>query len=412
MPRPPRRTDVSSSFDWRGFDLVDPPSGFLDDPYSFYRELREKSPRHPMAGGVLLTRYADVVAVYRFAHASSDKTLEFRTKLGSGPLYEHHTTSLVFNDPPLHGRVRPLITGALNQAAIRRMEGDVSALVSGLLDEIAEGRVVEFITAFAARIPVEVIGNLLAIPSTERGPLRGWSTAILSGLEPAPGPQTLQRGDRAVSEFLHFLKDLVDERRRWPGNRHTDVLTRFIQGEAGGERLTDKELYHQCIFLLNAGHETTTNLIGNGLWLLLEHPESLRRLREEPGLLERGIEEMLRFEGPIQLNNRRLLMTLRLGETQLSAGTPITLSIGAANRDPAQFPAPDRFDVSRSPNRHLAFGQGVHACAGMNVARMEARVAFTELLRRFSVWEPGGEPVRDPRVRFRGFLKLPVRFEY
>ncbi len=183
----------------------------------------------------------------------------------------------------------------------------------------------------------------------------------------------------------------------------------MIQGEKDGERLTEKELLHQCIFLLNAGHETTTNLIGNGMWLLLTRPAELARLRSDPALVPSAVEEMLRYEGPIQLNNRRLTAPMELGGKNLPAGTFVTIGIGAANRDPAQFADPEHFDVARKPNRHLAFGQGDHACAGMNVARMEGRVAFARLLARFSEIELAGEPVRDRRIRFRGFSRLPVR---
>ena len=394
----------------RTFQLTRPPADFIDDPYPYYALLREHDPAHALeGGGVLLTRYEDALTIYRDTRASSDKTIEFRPKFGESPLYEHHTTSLVFNDPPLHTRVRRLIMGALNQRAIARMENDVARLVDGLLDEMAQARETDLIDAFAARIPVEVVGNLLDVPRAERGPLRAWSLAILSALEPAPGTEILDRGNRAVSDFLEYLRLLVADRRKQPGNPESDVLTRLIQGERDGERLTGKELYHNCIFLLNAGHETTTNLIGNGTWLLLNHPDQMARLRREPGLLNSAIEEMLRYEGPIQLNNRRLVAPIELGGKTLAAGTFITIAIGAANRDPAQFPEAERFDVGRSPNRHVAFGQGAHACAGMNVARMEARIAFTRLLARFPVIEPAGAPVRDRRIRFRGFRSLPVR---
>jgi len=391
------------------FDLARAPASFVDDPYPTYAALRLHDPVHAMPSGVLLTRYDDVIAVYRDARASSDKKVEFKPKLGDSSLYEHHTTSLVFNDPPLHTRVRRLIMGALNQKAIARMEIDVIRLVDALLERMAATREVNFIDAFAAEIPIEVIGNLLDVPRSDRGPLRGWSVAILSGLEPTLTPDMLERGNRAVNEFLDYLKTLVDERRRKPGDYETDVLTRLIQGEKDGERLSEKELYHQCIFLLNAGHETTTNLIGNGMWLLLTHPEALARLRIDPGLVPSAIEEMLRYEGPIQLNNRRLTAPMELGGKTLSEGTSITIAIGAANRDPAQFPDPDRFDIARKPNRHVAFGQGDHACSGMNVARMEGRVAFSRLLARLPKIELAGEPERDRRIRFRGFRNLPIR---
>jgi cytochrome P450 len=396
--------------DIRGFRLTEAPEDFLDDPYPYYAALRSRSPVHELeSGSFFVSRYDDVVAVYRHPGASSDKKLEFRPKFGDSPLYEHHTTSLVFNDPPLHTRVRRLIMGAVNQRAIARMEAGVVTLVERLLEDFSQK--VDFISEFAARIPVEVIGNLLDIPRDERGPLRGWSIAILSALEPRPTPAMLERGNRAVREFVAYLEDLIAERRRRPGDFDTDVLTRLIQGEKDGEKLTETELYHQCIFLLNAGHETTTNLIGNGMHLLLSHEEELSKLRKDPALVPSAIEEMLRYDGPIQLNNRRLVAPLELGGRTLPEGSLITLGIGAANRDPAQFPDAERFDVARKPNRHVAFGHGEHVCVGMNVARMEGRIAMGLLLRRFASIEPDGPPERDRRIRFRGFRRLPIRVQ-
>jgi len=394
----------------RDFQLTRVPPEFLDDPYPWYAALRAHDPVHALeGGGVFLSRYEDALAVYRNPQASSDKKEEFRPKLGDSPLYEHHTTSLVFNDPPLHTRVRRIIMGAVNQRAIARMEADVARLVDALLDDMAAQGGVDFIGAFAAQIPIEVIGSLLDIPRPERSPLRGWSVAILTGLEPAPTPQMLDTGNRAVVEFVSFLETLIRDRRKNPGDPESDVLTRLILGEQDGEKLTETELYHQCIFLLNAGHETTTNLIGNGLWALLHNPDQLAKLRADPALVPSAVEEMLRYDGPIQLNNRRLLAPMALGAATLPTGTRITIGIGAANRDPAQFADPDRFDVARKPNRHVAFGQGDHVCVGMNVARMEGRIAFSRLLARFPEIALNGEPERDRRVRFRGFRSLPVR---
>jgi cytochrome P450 len=393
-----------------GFQLTRVPEDFHDDPYPYYRALRERDPLHELEGGaILLSRYDDAVAVYRNPAASSDKKVEFKPKLGDSPLYEHHTTSLVFNDPPLHTRVRRLIMGAVNQRAIARMEAQVTRLVESLLDDLQEKGRADFIADFAAQIPIEVIGNLLDIPRPERSPLRDWSIAILSGLEPKLSPAMLDRGNTAVREFLYFLENLVRERRTAPGDPESDVLTRLIQGEKDGERLTETELYHQCIFLLNAGHETTTNLIGNGLWHLINNRDEEAKLRKDAGLLNPAIEEMLRYDGPIQLNNRRLTAPMQIGGKSFPDGTLITIGIGAANRDPAQFPDAERFDVARKPNRHVAFGHGDHVCVGMNVARLEGRIAMGGLLERFARIEPDGEPERDRRVRFRGFRRLPVR---
>ncbi len=202
---------------------------------------------------------------------------------------------------------------------------------------------------------------------------------------------------------------LVAERRRKPGDFESDVLTRLIQGEKDGERLSEPELLHNCIFMLNAGHETTTNLIGNGTWLLLTHEAEFARLRDDPGLVASAVEEMLRFEGSIQLNNRCMLAPADLGGKHLATGTFVTIGIGAANRDPAQFPDAERFDIGRRPNRHIAFGQGDHACAGMNVARLEGRIAIGKLVARFPGLQLAGAPERDRRVRFRGFRRLPAR---
>jgi cytochrome P450 len=394
----------------RDFQLTRVPPAFLDDPYPWYAALRAQDPVHALeGGGVFLSRYDDALAVYRNPRASSDKKAEFAPKLGNSPLYEHHTTSLVFNDPPLHTRVRRIIMGAVNQRAIARMEQDVARLVDALLAEMAAKGEVDFIADFAAQIPIEVIGNLLDIPRPERSPLRAWSVAILTGLEPKLTTQMFDAGNRAVTEFIDYLKRLIAARRAQPGDYESDVLTRLLQGEKDGEKLTDTELYHQCIFLLNAGHETTTNLIGNGLWALLNNPGELAKLRADPSLVASAVEEMLRYDGPIQLNNRRLLDPMALGGAELPAGTPITIGIGAANRDASQFKDPERFDVARKPNRHIAFGQGDHVCVGMNVARMEGRIAFSRLLAKFPRIELAGEPERDRRVRFRGFRRLPVR---
>ena len=396
----------------QGFTLAAPPAGFIDDPYPLYAALRRHSPVHPLGpGSVLLTRHDAVLAAYRSVHLSSDKQREFAPRLGAGtPIFEHHTQSLVFNDPPLHTRVRRLLMGALNQRAITRMEAGVTALVQGLLDRLADEAQPDLVEHFAAQIPVEVIGNLLAVPHADRAPLRGWSLAILSALEPAPAPALLARANAAVLGFTDYLRQLVAERRRHPGDPEVDVLTRLLQGDSEGA-LSESELLHNCIFLLNAGHETTTNLIGNGLHTLLRHRDQLDRLVAEPALIGTAVEELLRFESPLQLNNRLSTAPLSFSGQDLPAGTFITLAIGAANRDPAAFAEPDTLDIARKPNNHLAFGQGAHACSGMNVARLEARIAIGALLARYPRIAAAGSAERDRRVRFRGLKHLPVRLD-
>jgi cytochrome P450 len=403
-----------------GFTLAAPPAGFIANPYPVYAALRRHSPVHALApNSWMLTRYDDVLAAYRSPHVSSDKQREFAPRLGAGtPIYEHHTSSLVFNDPPLHTRVRRLLMGALSQRAITRMEAGLVSLVDGLLDRLADEPAPDIVEHFAAQIPVEVIGNLLDVPHAERAPLRDWSLAILSALEPAPSPALLARANTAVTDFTGYLRTLVAERRRQPGDPESDVLTRLLQGDTSDKNagthpgtLSESELLHNCIFLLNAGHETTTNLIGNGLHALLQHRSQLERLVAQPALIGTAVEELLRFESPLQLNNRLTTAPLVFSGQTLPAGSFITLALGAANRDPAQFDEPERLDLARKPNNHLAFGQGAHACSGMNVARLEARIAIQALLARYPGLVADGAPERDMRVRFRGLKKLPVRLK-
>jgi len=391
------------------FDLEKLTPEFYVNPYPTYRALRENEPIKRMPNGsYFLTRYDDLVTAYKNTKAfSSDKKKEFAPKYGASLLYEHHTTSLVFNDPPIHTRVRRLIMGALSPRAIAEMEPNLIRLVDGLLDRIAAKDRFDLIGDYAAAIPVEVIGNLLDVPHEEREPLRDWSLAILGALEPVIGEAAFARGNKAIKDFLAYLEVLVERRRAKPGNPNQDVLTRLIQGEENGERLSAKELLHNCIFLLNAGHETTTNLIGNGLVALTEHPAEKRRLIEHPDMIKTAVEEMLRYESSNQLGNRMTVEEVQLGGLTLPAGTPITLCIGAANRDPAQFPDPERFDIGRTPNRHLAFATGAHQCAGMALARLEGAIAISRFLARFPHYGLAGEPVRGGRVRFRGFLSVP-----
>jgi len=401
------------------FDLRHLSDAFYADPYPTFHALREFEPVKRMPdGSVLLTRYADVIAVYKDPKTfSSDKHEEFGPKYGlDAPLFEHHTTSLVFNDPPLHTRVRRLIAGALTPRHIAAMEEGLGRLVDGLLDAMQSraerGETVDLIESFAAAIPVEIIGNLLGVPHDERGPMRDWSLAILGALEPALSPEMHARGNAAVRDMLAYLEGLVGRRAAAPGDPEIDVLTRLIQGEviaADGatEKLLAKELLHNCIFLLNAGHETTTNLIGNGIRCLHEAPAQKQRLMEEPELIRTAIEEFLRYESSNQLGNRITTTETQIGGVVLTPHTQVTLCIAAANRDPAQFPDPDVLDIARHPNRHVAFGSGIHQCVGMGLGRLEGRVAIGRFLARFPNYRLTGPALRSRRVRFRGHVALP-----
>lgn len=390
-------------------DLANLPQAFYEDPFPIYRKLRETPVLRMADGSYFLTRYRDLEAVYRDTAAfSSDKKVEFKPKFGDSLLFEHHTTSLVFNDPPLHTRVRKIIAGALTPRAIAEMEASLHALVGHLLDRMEDRGQVDLIEDFASAIPVEIIGNLLDVPHADREPLRAWSLAILGALEPALTPQILEEGNRAVKQFLDYLGVLVADRRKNPGDPQKDVLTRLLGEDQDGVGLTEAELLQNCIFILNAGHETTTNLIGNACQLLVEWPEARRQLIAEPDLMKTAVEEFLRFESPNQLGNRRAVREVELGEVLLPAGAQLTLCIGAANRDPEQFENPEVLDITRKPNRHLAFASGAHQCAGMNLARLEAKVAISALLARFPDYRPAGPAVRGMRARFRGFVSLPM----
>ena len=394
----------------RDFDIKRLPPDFIDDPFPYYRALREHDPVHRMPDGAyLITRWRDCDAVYRDARVfSSDKKIEFFPKYGATPLYEHHTTSLVFNDPPLHTHVRRAIQMALSNRVIAEMEVGLVALVDRLLDAMAEKGRVNLIDDFAAAIPVEIIGNLLGVPHADRGPLRGWSLAILGALEPVLTEQQLALGNNSVRDFSDYLKGLIADRRRNPRDPDKDLVTRLIRGEHDGRQLSETELVQNCIFILNAGHETTTNLIGNALEIFIRFPGERQRLIDNSLLVKSAVEEALRFESSNQLGNRIITEEVTLGDILMPKGTLVTIGIGAANRDPEAFPDPDRFDSARNPTRHLAFGSGIHMCAGMSLARLEGRIAIERFLKRFPHYAPDGMPIRSRRARFRGFVALPV----
>ncbi len=393
------------------FDLARLPDEFFDDPYPTYRALRERDPVHVNPdGSFFLTRYADLRRVYQDPHCSSDKRALFGPKFGDSPLYEHHTTSLVFNDPPYHTRVRGLIASALSPATIKAMEPDLKQLVDGLLDDLEDRGEFDLVEDYASLIPVEVISNLLRVPRDQRGPLRGWSNAILGALEVQLSDAQMRDGNRSVEEFLYYLKHLVADRRRHPLDPRIDLLSHLIQGE-GDVQLSEKELLHNLIFLLNAGHETTGSMIANAIHALLENPGELLLLRREPHRIRGAVEEALRYESPVQIGNRETTEDVELGSVTLPKGAQVFLGIGAANRDPGQFPEPERYDISRRPNSHLAFAAFRHACLGSHLGRLEGAVAIGRFVRRFSHFAPAGTPIRERRARFRRFQSLPLKLQ-
>jgi len=392
-------------------DLANAPPDFTNNPYPVYRQILEETPvlQQP-DGSFLVAPWKMLNEIYRDTEAySSDKKAVFGPKYGQSPLFEHHTTSLVFNDPPLHTRVRKIIAGAMTPGAINKMEHGLEILVDRLLDELpgkmSDGNI-DLIEHFASQIPINVIGNLFDIPWDERAPLRDWSLSILGALEPTLSPEQEQKGNQAVEDFSSYLDELANKRKTNPGNPNTDVLTRLLFSDKGS--LSNSELLQNCIFILNAGHETTTNLIANALGCLHENPQHRAELQVSTEVTNTAIDEFLRFESPNQLGNRLTTRKVKLGKQVIEKGTNLHLLIGAANRDADAFDNPDVLNLHRKPNRHLAFAGGPHSCIGLNLARMEGRIAIGKFLRRFPDYQISAA-FRSSRLRFRGYDKLESR---
>jgi cytochrome P450 len=389
-------------------NLASPPPDFTENPFPHYDALLQNAPVCPQPdGSFIISRHADLNAIYRdTATYISDKKQAFEPKFGAGsPLFEHHTTSLVFNDPPLHTRVRRIMSSALAPKAIALMEDGLTKTVDHLLDAMPQAT--DIIEDYASAIPIQIIGNLLNIPMSERAPLRDWSLAILGALEPTLTEAQLTKGHTAVSEFKSYLQDLIARRAAHPGDPETDVLTRLIQGDETGT-LSEIELIQNCIFILNAGHETTTNLIGSGLALLHDHPLEKAKLIADPSLINSTVEEVLRMASPNQFGNRETTTEVTLGTHTIPAGTNLHLCIGAANRDPEVFDIPTQFDITRTPNRHLAFAGGPHVCVGLTLARMEGRIAIQRFLTRYPDYKITHNRKSGGRIRFHGYASLPA----
>lgn len=404
-------SELSADFDLDGFDLRDLPDVFYENPFPIYRQIRERTPVRTMPDGSLfLTRHRDLGRIYRDTETfSSDKKIEFKPKFGDSLLFEHHTSSLVFNDPPLHTRVRRAIVGALAPRALLPLEGQVEAYVAQLITDIQPETSFDAVTQFASLIPIQIIGDLLSVPQDAREPLRDWSLAILGALEPVISPEQFDLGCKAVGEFLEYLEELVAQRRADMVDSDDDILSRLIRDVDVPDGILHQEMLQNCIFLLNAGHETTTNVITSGMLLLTKLPDVVAQLQQEPDLWPAAVEEILRLESPNQLGNRRAVAEFEIDGRTYDAGTRITLCMGGANRDPEVFDDPDRFKLDRGKNAHFAFAGGPHLCAGLTVARIEARVALSGIFRAFPKLHVDGEIMRAKRARFRGFDVLPMR---
>ena len=391
------------------FDLYNPPSDFINNVYKYYNLLREKSPIHKNSdGSYILTRYKDLVGVYRnFKVWSSDKRSEFGAKFGSSPLFEHHTTSVVFVDPPDHTRIRKIFQQAFTPKSILGLERNINKLVDSYLVMMHAKKKFDFVSDFSFRLPVDVVCSVLGVPSEDRHLIRDWAHKILGALEPKLTNKQFDEGSSAVINFKQYLKDQIKFRKTHKHiNKANEVLSLLIEAE--GLELSETELLHQCIFMLNAGHETSTNMLSHGLNELINHKDQYKLLQKEPGRIDTAIDEILRFQPPIQINNRRCLEKTKLGDVVVPEGTSVHMIIAGANRDPLQFFKPETFDISRSPNRHLSFGLGIHICAGINLARVEAKVAFQSLMSSFREINLLKKPKVANRIRFREIKEMQI----
>ncbi|MDX1691489.1 MAG: cytochrome P450 [Acidimicrobiia bacterium] len=395
------------------FDPWDP--SHRADPHALYREMRTAAPAYRGVGPVtgrsfwFLTRYDDCVEALKAPHDVLGK--EYERHLDPDQIAAQPTTpdatailnrNLLSVDPPDHTRLRRLVQRSFTNRAVDRLEDRIDAIAVDLLEQIDEPAF-DLIEAYAAPLPVTVIAEMLGVPEPDRPKFRAWSNAILRA-------ETEEQGMAAGMEFIAYLNDLIAARRTEPRD---DLTTELVQAEDDGDRLDHTEMLAMIFLLLVAGHETTVNLIGNGTLELLRHPAERRRLLEDPDLLPNAIEEMLRFHGPVESTTVRWAFEeVELGGATVPRGDMVIPLLLAANRDPEQFDEPDRFDVGRHPNRHIAFGQGIHFCLGAPLARREGLVAFRRLLERFPDLRLDIDPA-DLRWNqdffLRGVQELPVR---
>ncbi|MDQ2787170.1 MAG: cytochrome P450 [Chloroflexota bacterium] len=389
----------------------------IDDPYPLYRRMRIEAPVywHEPGGRWLLTRYDDVAAALRDPRLSADLTTGGRQEAQLRQLPEPTRSQaravrrsmhswMMFRDAPDHTRLRGLVMQAFTPRLIASLRGRIQAVVDALLDAIDGGAPVDIIHAFAYPLPAIVIAELLGVLPEDRDMLKRWSDEI--GVFFDGRMDGAERASRAIGEMADYLRGVAAVRRKEPGD---DLLSALVSAEQQGDRLTEEELYATCIFLLFAGHETTTNLIGNGLLALFRHPDQLSALRDDPTLITTAVEELLRYDSPAQYTARAVVEDLAIGGQHLHAGQGVMLIRAAANRDPARFADPDRLDIARRENRHLSFAHGPHYCLGAALARLEGQIAFATLLRRFPALRHTGDPLDwNGNIGLRGLNTLPV----
>jgi cytochrome P450 len=316
---------------------------------------------------------------------------------------------MVFQDPPDHTRLRSLVNKAFTSRVVEAMRLRIQATVEGLLDAVQSRRQMDLIHDFAYPLPAITIAEMLGVPPEARNQFKGWADDVVAFLGTGRAQlDILERGQQSVLALTEWLRNLIAQHRRQP---KADLLSLLISAEEQGDVLSEMELVGICISLLTAGHETTTNLIGNGLLALLQHPAQQQQLQENPDLIVAATEELLRYNSPVQRNWRVIKENIELGGQQMSRGQLVFAMLGAANRDPAQFPDPDRLDFDRRENRHVAFGYGIHFCVGAPLARLEGQIAINTILHRLPGLRLVNErPVWLENMAFRGLKSLPVVF--
>jgi len=386
------------------------------NPYPHYRELREREPLHRNPLGFwILSRYregASVLRDRRFAMIDPrdrDDPLSLLLDRDSlAIIQDAMMRTMLFMNPPDHTRIRSLVTKAFTSRVVEGLRPRIQAIVDDLIDAVAARGEMDLVADLAYPLPVTVIAEMMGIPAEDRFQFRQWATDLAPTIDPVLMPDALARAVRAVTEFAEYFRPLVEDRRREPGN---DLLSALIAAEEAGDRLSEEELFANAILLIGAGHETTTNLIGNGLLALLRNPPELERLKRSPELIEGAVEELLRYDSPVQMSGRKAKEDLKVGNEKIAAGERVLVLIGAANRDPDRFADPDRVDVARSDNEHLTFGGGVHYCLGASLARAEGQIAIGTLLRRLDALELACEaPEWRETITLRGLKSLPLKF--
>jgi cytochrome P450 len=390
-------------------DLTDP--AVVADPYPAFAAARAAAPVqwHEGLGLWLAFTHAESNAVLRDRRLGRIwRDREPAGRFGSFNLI--HRNALLEMEPPDHTRLRRLVSAAFARGHVERLRPWVQdlarELVDGLVERSGGTEPVDVLSGMAEELPVAVIAELLGVPAADRPLLRPWSNAIVKMYEYGRTTAIEDAAERAAAEFVAHLRGLVAQRRRAPGE---DLLSHLVAvRDSEGDRLTEDELVTTCILLLDAGHEATVNVSGNGLLALLEHPDQLARLRADPGLLPTAIEELLRFDAPLQLFERTATADVGIGGETVREGQKVAALLGAANRDPAVFADPDTLDVGRTANPHLSLGAGVHFCLGAPLARVELQASFGALLERTSRLDLARPARRRPEFVIRGLAELPV----